>query len=98
MEFDTVEMPMGQYLTFQNPDGTTVGIRLAQKTEIPGSTNYVLVRDLGEAEKKVQAKGGQIVLPKTDIPGMGCFFWFKIPSGPIMACWQDGPPRKVFII
>jgi uncharacterized protein len=88
-KFNSVQMPAGQYLTFQNPAGTTVGIRSAQKSEIPGSTNYVLVKDLDEAEKNVRKKGGQIVLPRTDIPGMGSFFWFKIPSGPIMACWQD---------
>ena len=86
-KFDTVQMPNGQYLAYQNTNGTIIGIRPAQKAEIPGSTNYVLVQDLKEAEKKVRAKGGQIVLPQTDIPGMGCFFWFKIPSGPIMACW-----------
>jgi uncharacterized protein len=88
-KFDSVQMPTGQYLTFQNPAGTTVGIRSTQKSEIPGSTNYVLVKDLNEAERNVRKKGGQIVLPRTDIPGMGSFFWFKIPSGPIMACWQD---------
>ena len=88
-KFDSIQMPTGQYLTFQNPAGTTVGIRSAQKSEIPGSTNYVLVKDLDEAEGNVRKKGGQIVLPRTDIPGMGSFFWFKIPSGPIMACWQD---------
>lgn len=88
-KFDVVQMPTGSYLTFQNPKGTTVGIRTAQKSEIPGSTNYVLVDDLIEAERRVRKKGGQIILPRTDIPGMGSFFWFKIPSGPIMACWQD---------
>ena len=87
--FDSVQMPTGQYLTFQNPAGTTVGIRPAQKSEIPGSTNYVRVDDLDEAERNVRKKGGQIILPRTDIPGMGSFFWFKIPSGPLMACWQD---------
>ena len=88
-KFDSVQMPTGQYLTFQNPAGTTVGIRSAQKSEIPGSTNYVLVKDLDEAERNVRKKGGQMILPRTDIPGMGSFFWFRIPSGPIMACWQD---------
>lgn len=88
-KFDAIQMPEGPYLSFQNPSGTTVGIRPAQKSEIPGSTNYVLVKDLDEAERNVRKKGGQIILPRTDIPGMGSFFWFKIPSGPIMACWQD---------
>jgi len=88
-KFDSVQMPSGEYLTFQNPQGTTVGIRAVQKSESPGSTNYVRVEDLDKAEMSVRKRGGQIVLPRTDIPGMGSFFWFKIPSGPIMACWQD---------
>ncbi len=88
-KFDAVQMPMGQYLTYRSPGGTTVGIRPAQRTEIPGSTNYVRVEDLREAEKKIRKLGGQIILSRTDIPDMGSFFWFKIPSGPVMACWQD---------
>ena len=88
-KFDSVQMPMGEYLTSRSPSGTTVGIRHAQKAEIPVSTNYVRVEDLDEAEKKIGRLGGQIVLSRTDIPGMGSFFWFKIPSGPVMACWQD---------
>src|SRR5207302_11086835 len=89
MTFDTVQTQTGKYLTIQNPTMTTVDIRPDQKSEIPGSTNYVRVDDLDEAERNVRKKGGQIILPRTDIPGMGSFFWFKIPSGPVMACWQD---------
>src|SRR6266699_295872 len=82
-KFNSIQMPTGEYLTFQNLKGTTIGIRPAQKAEIPGSTNYVLVENLEDAEKNVRKKGGQIILPRTDIPGMGSFFWFKIPSGPV---------------
>ncbi len=88
-KFDSVQMPTGPYLTFQNPNGTTVGIRPAQKAEVPGSTNYVRVEDLDAAERMIKQKGAKIVLPRTDIPQMGSFFWFQIPSGPITACWQD---------
>lgn len=87
--FDTVQMLNGQYLTYRNPQGNMVGIRPAQQAETPGSTNYVRVEDLNEAERKIRAMGAEIVLPRTDIPRMGSFFWFKIPAGPVMACWQD---------
>src|SRR6266849_1753777 len=93
-KFDTVQMPMGQYLTHQNLEGGTVGIRPARGSEPPRSTNYVLVDDLEAAEKKVRQKGGEIVLPRTDILDMGSFFWFKIPAGPVMACWQDAPRTR----
>src|SRR5205807_5173994 len=59
--------------------------------EIPGSMNYVRVDDLDAASRKIERAGGAIVLPRVDIPGMGSFFWFRIPGGPILAAWQDAP-------
>jgi uncharacterized protein len=88
-KFEEVPMPNGQYLSYRSPDGNTLGIRSAQQSEGPSSMNYVRVKNLKEAEARVLDAGGKIVLPRTEIPGMGSFFWFKVPSGPIMACWQD---------
>jgi predicted enzyme related to lactoylglutathione lyase len=88
-KFQEVQMLNRKYLTYQSPDGNTLGIRPAQKAEAPGSMNYVRVEDLHHAERSVKDAGGTIILPRTDIPGMGSFFWFKVPSGPLMACWQD---------
>ena len=93
-KFDTVKMPTGEYLQYRNPTGTTLGIRPAQRMEMPGSTNYVRVESLTEAERKIRSMGGEIVLPRTEIADMGSFFWFKIPAGPVMACWQDAPKVK----
>src|SRR5205807_9839776 len=52
-------------------------------TPIPGSTNYVRVDDLDEAERNVRKKGGQIILARTDIPGMGSFLLVQDPIGTI---------------
>jgi uncharacterized protein len=94
-KFEEVPMPNGQYLSYKSPNGNTVGIRSARQSEAPSSMNYVRVEDLRLAETRVLDAGGKIILPRTDIPGMGSFFWFKIPSGPMMACWQDAPqPTK----
>jgi predicted enzyme related to lactoylglutathione lyase len=60
-----------------------------QAKEIPGSMNYVRVDDLDAASQKIVRAGGEIVLPRVDIPGMGSFFWFRVPGGPILAAWQD---------
>ena len=88
-KFEEAQMPNSKYLTYKSPDGNTLGIRPAQQSEAPSSMNYVRVEDLKQAEDRVLDAGGEIILPRTDIPGMGSFFWFKVPSGPIMACWQD---------
>ena len=89
--FESLKFPLGEYLSFQAPGGGRGGIRPVQAKEIPGSMNYVRVEDLDAASRKIERAGGTIVLPRVDIPGMGSFFWFRIPGGPILAAWQDAP-------
>jgi len=96
-KFEEILMPNGKYFSYRTPNGNTLGIRQTQQSEGPSSMNYVRVEDLKQAEARVRDAGGEIILPRTEIPNMGSFFWFKIPSGPLMACWQDAPQpsRKV---
>lgn len=89
--FRTVTMPQGPYLSFEIPGGGTGGIRPTRPTEAPSSLSYVRVPDLDAARGHVESAGGSIVLPRVDVPGMGSFFWFKVPGGPVLACWQDWP-------
>ncbi len=84
-------MPAGEYLSFRTPGGGQGGVRPVQKGEAPSNLSYIRVRDLDQARKKVERWGARLVLPRVDVPGMGSFFWFQIPGGPIMACWQDAP-------
>lgn len=89
--FEAVRMPTGEYLSFTTPGGGRGGIRPTQPRESPASLNYVRVEDLEAARKLVERAGGEVVMPRVDIPGMGSFFWFRAPGGPILACWQDVP-------
>lgn len=90
----SVPMPQGEYLSFDIPGGGRGGVRSTQRTEVPSSLSYVRVSDLDRAMDRVKRAGGEVVLPRVDVPNMGSFFWFKIPGGPILACWQDAPPRS----
>ena len=89
--FETRQMPQGEYLSYTTGGGGQGGIRPTQPKEPPGSTNYIRVPDLDAAQQKIKAAGGDIVLARVDVPQMGSFFWFRIPGGPVMACWQDAP-------
>src|SRR6267143_2857242 len=89
--FESVKFPLGEYLSFEAPGGGRGGVRPVQAKEIPGSMSYVRVDDLDAASRKIERAGGSIVLPRVDVPGMGSFFWFRIPGGPILAAWQDAP-------
>jgi len=90
--FRSVQMPQGEYLSFELPGGGRGGIRPTQPTESPSSLSYIRVNHLDLARERVVRAGGTIVLPRVDVPGMGSFFWFKVPGGPILACWQDAEP------
>lgn len=92
--FEKVQMPAGEYFSFQTPGGTRGGVRATQNQEHPASINYILVDNLDEVTLKIKRAGGEIVLPRVDVPEMGSFLWFKVPGGPIMACWQDAPNRR----
>ena len=46
---------------------------------------------MDEYGAKAVALGGQIVMPKTPVPGMGWFLYFKDPEGNILALWQMDP-------
>ena len=88
--FQTRQMPAGEYLAYETPDGRG-GVRPVQPSEPPSSLTYVRVRDLADARHRVEDAGGTIVLPPVEVPGMGRFFWFRAPGGPVLACWQDLP-------
>lgn len=89
-KFRSVQMPMGEYLAYETPDSRG-GIRPVRAPEPPSSLAYVRVHDLEDARRRVEAAGAKIVLPRVEVPGMGCFFWFRVPGGPLLACWQDAP-------
>jgi uncharacterized protein len=89
--FQSVQFPMGEYLSFRTPGSGQGGIRATQEKETPGSLNYVRVLDLDAARTKIERAGGEIVMPRVDVPGMGSFFWFRVPGGPVLAAWQDSP-------
>ena len=93
-KFEAVKPASRKMISYQTPGGARGSIRPTRTKENPGSINYVLVDDLDSSEAKVRKLGGEIVLPRVDVPGMGSFFWFKVPGGPVLACWQDSPERK----
>ncbi|MEO6807611.1 MAG: VOC family protein [Isosphaeraceae bacterium] len=53
--------------------------------------NYISVESVDEYGAKLETLGGQVVMPKTPVPGMGWFLYFKDPEGNILALWQQDP-------
>lgn len=53
--------------------------------------NTICVDDLDAYVSKVEAAGGQIVLPKMPIPTIGWLAYFKDPDGNIFGMMQNDP-------
>jgi uncharacterized protein len=46
------------------------------------------VEDIDGALKEIESGGGSTVTPRTAIPGMGAFAYFKDPEGNVLGLWE----------
>lgn len=83
-----------EYWLVTTGDAETPGINgglMQTSGEIKGTINTIEVDDIDSAIAKVQARGGEIVLPKDAIPGVGYQAYFKDNSGIIVGLHQPHP-------
>ncbi len=62
---------------------------------IIGPTVAVVVVDLDESLKKIKEAGGQVLMPKMDVAGMGFYAYVKDTEGNVIGVWQDVSMKKV---
>jgi len=89
-----IRTPTGKLIRYQTPGGSRGSIRVTRPKEAPAAINYILVENIETTASMIKSAGGEIVMPITDVPQMGRFFWFKPPGGPVLAAWQDAPARE----
>jgi predicted enzyme related to lactoylglutathione lyase len=80
------------YTTFASGDEGEVGGGFNPVTaENPAGTVivYINTEDIEGSLAQVEANGGQMVMPKQEIPGMGWFAFFKDPTGNVLALYKD---------
>ena len=46
------------------------------------------VEAIEDALKEIESAGGTTVTPRTAIPGMGAFAYFKDPEGNVLGLWE----------
>lgn len=61
----------------------------AQHTPAPVIT--IDVEEIDQSLKEIESRGGSTVTPRTEIPGMGAFAYFKDPEGNVMGLWETNP-------
>ena len=103
-ELQTVPMNEGEYTSVITTD---VDEQTQQPTEPGAINGGMFVRNEGlsvtspvitidvdgidDALKQVEAEGGTTVTPRTAIPGMGAFAYFKDPEGNVLGLWETTP-------
>jgi len=88
-KFESHPMPGGgTYHMFRAPDGNGGGILAPQPGQPVAATPYINVADADKTLKRCEKAGAKILVPVTEVPGMGRFFWFQAAGGPPLACWQ----------
>jgi uncharacterized protein len=103
-ELQTVPMNGGEYTSVKTTDvdeqtqlptepGAING-GMFLRNEGVSVTSPVITIDvdgIDDALKQVEAEGGTTVTPRTAIPGMGAFAYFKDPEGNVLGLWETTP-------
>jgi predicted enzyme related to lactoylglutathione lyase len=90
--FTSQKMPgmTGEYHSFRTPDGNGGGVLAPQMPDQPiAVTPYINVTDCNASQKSYEKNGATILMPTTDIPGVGKFFVFSYTGSPPLACFQS---------
>jgi uncharacterized protein len=90
-KFESQKIPgsKSEYHSFRTPDGNGGGVIEPQMPTQPlAVTPYINVDDCEASEKSCQKNGATIIMPTTEIPGVGKFFIFTLPNCPPLACFQ----------
>ena len=73
--------------------GSTEGIQgnIAQPETEPKNyvTIYVQVNDIGASLAQIEKLGGKVLVPASEVPGMGHFAWFADLDGNAIGLWKS---------
>ena len=72
-----------------NEPGAINGGIMKRTSDTPAPVITIQVDSIDEALKKVEAEGGATVQPRTEIPNMGAFAYFKDSEGNTMGLWEN---------
>jgi len=81
--------PVDERTQMPTEPGAINGGMMERTADAPSPVLTVGVDSIDESLKKVEAEGGTIVRPKTAVPGMGAFAYFKDTEGNVLGVWES---------
>lgn len=84
------QIPEMDYATFETGEGPGGGFNPVNKDNPAGTvTVYIGTDDIPATLAEITAKGGKVVVPEMEIPGVGWFAVFSDPTGNHLALYKD---------
>jgi predicted enzyme related to lactoylglutathione lyase len=101
-ELQTMPMNEGEYTSVKTTDvdeqtqlptepGAINGGMFMRDERLTSPVITIDVDGIDDALKQIEAEGGSTVRPRTAIPGMGAFAYFKDPEGNVLGLWETTP-------
>ncbi|MBI4416393.1 MAG: VOC family protein [Euryarchaeota archaeon] len=91
------DLPEMNYMLWTAANEPGGGLMKTVEGRPPMVLDYVLSKNINASLQKVQASGGMVLQPKTEIPNQGWWALFQEPGGTVMALYQNmpqSPPPK----
>jgi predicted enzyme related to lactoylglutathione lyase len=70
--------------------GAINGGMMKRGPDTPSPVVTIDVPSIDESLKQIEAQGGSVVAPRTEIPGMGAYAYFKDSEGNTLGLWETG--------
>ena len=83
-----VTTPVDQQTQMPTEPGAINGGMMERNANTPAPVITIDVDAIDSALQDVEAAGGSTVQPRTEIPGMGAFAYFKDSEGNVMGLWE----------
>jgi predicted enzyme related to lactoylglutathione lyase len=81
--------PVDEQTQMPTVPGAINGGMRSRQAEAPSPLVVIQVDSIDESLKKVEGGGGSTVTPRTEMPGMGAFAYFKDSEGNVLGLWES---------
>jgi hypothetical protein len=80
--------PIDEQSQLPTEPGAINGGLMRRDEHTPTPVITIEVDAIDDALQRIESQGGAVVRPRTAIPGMGAFGYFKDPEGNVMGLWE----------
>ena len=86
--------PVDEKTQLPTEPGAINGGLMKRSSDTPAPVITIDVESIDDSLKQIEVAGGSTVKPRTEIPGMGAFAYFKDPEDNVVGLWETTPGRS----